>query len=77
MYHQSAECAKYMGIEDPESSTCCPLECGTCGGSDCSAKPRDETSGCPDKIPTDKICGLYNERAPCHMKGICIIYVFL
>ena len=64
-----------MGIEDPKSSTCCPLECGTCGGSDCSAKPRGATSCCPDAIPIDKICGNFNERAPCHleypdMKGI-------
>ena len=62
-----------MGIEDPKSSTCCPLECGTCGGSDCSAKSRGATSCCPDATPADKICGNCNERAPCHIKGILLV----
>ena len=62
-----------MGIEDPESSIWYPLECGTCDGNDCSAKPRGATSCCPDAIPTDKNCGNIDERAPCHIKGILLV----
>ena len=65
-----------MGIKDPESSTCYHLECGFYGGSDCSAKPRGVTSCCPDANPTDKNCSNFDERAPCHIKGILLV-IFL
>ena len=60
-------CADYGGIENPSGGTCCPVDCGTCGGSGCSQRPGGATDCCVGNIPEEQVCGDLGQTAPCRL----------
>ena len=45
------------------------MECGECGGAKCGERQGGKEACCTQLIPKRQICGVNNQKAPCHIKG--------
>ena len=66
---EEQKCAEFNGIASNAGKECCAMECGKCGGTNCGARHGGKQACCTQSIPKRQICGVNNQKAPCHIKG--------
>ena len=65
LYYFLLVCSEYQGILNGEEDACCPSDCGTCGGEECSTLPGGTANCCVGSIRDAGIMCGDEQMAPC------------